>query len=82
MSETNFQPIFDYIDESEKRIKSEIKSEMATKADIERVLKAVGAISKTSSEHEDKLLEAQNKTEQLEHWVIQAAERTEVPYRP
>lgn len=40
MSDINYKPIFDYIDETEKRI----KEEMATKADIEKVLSAVASI--------------------------------------
>ena len=78
MNETNFQPIFDYIDETKK----EIMEVVATKADIQNVLDAVGAIATQSKKNEDKVILLENKTERVEHWVMQAAEKIEVPYKP
>ncbi len=78
MNDINFQPIFEYIDEAEKRI----KAEMASKADIEKVLSAVTAIATNYKKTDDKVSIQESKTERIEHWVIKAAEKVEVPYKP
>ena len=46
MSDTNFQSIFDYIDESTEELEQSLRADMATKSDIERVLKAIDAFQK------------------------------------
>ncbi len=78
MSEINFKPIFDYIDD---KIDG-LKEEMATKKDIERVLDAVAAFGNQTKGNEDKSIVLEEKTGRIEKWVIQAAEKVEVPYNP
>lgn len=43
MSETNFQPIFDYIDKSIEDLKADLDNKFTTKSDIERILQAIDA---------------------------------------
>ena len=78
MSEINFKPIFDYIYEKH----NEIKSEMATKADIGEVLSAIDGLAKLSKDNGDDNLVLEKKTERLEHWTIEASEQIKVPYKP
>jgi hypothetical protein len=84
MSDTNFQPIFDYIDESEKRIKEELTSEITSQISlkIQRVQDTLDAFAKDHKDnnHKAKIIEA--KAERIEHWVMKAAEKVEVPYKP
>ena len=78
MSETNFQPIFDYIDDKI----TGLEEKMATKLDIQKVLDAVGSFAKSAKDKNEKLALLENKTERIEHWVMEAAEKTKVPYKP
>ena len=78
MSDTNFQPIFDYVDE---KIDG-LRAEMATKADIQTVLNAIDAFAKDSNNVKQEVVIAQAKTQQIEHWVIKASKKVEVPYNP
>lgn len=78
MSKINFKPIFDYIDQNNK----ELEKRLATKADIARLENTVNSFAKKEKDRgqEEKIVKA--KTEQIEHWVIQAAEKVKVPYKP
>ena len=78
MPDSNFQPIFDYIDQT----KEALKAQMASKSDIERVITAIDAIAKRTYDHEDKTTILENKSERIEHWAIQAAEKIDIPYKP
>ena len=82
MSEINFKPIFDYIDQKSEETVQELKAEMATKADIDKVLTAIDGLAKRSKENDDGILVLEKKTERLEHWTIRAAEKIKVPYKP
>lgn len=80
--DNNFQPIFDYIDSHVEEKISELRAEMATKADIQRILDAIDAFTKQTKDTNDKVTLLENKTERIEHWVIKAADKTGVPYNP
>jgi hypothetical protein len=82
MSDINFQPMFDYIDEHVDGQIKQLRTEMATKADIERILQAIDAFTKQSKDNNTETVVLKAKTERIEHWVIKAAEKTDIPYNP
>jgi len=82
MSEINYQPIFDYIDEHVDGQIKQLRTEIATKADIERILQAIDAFTKESKDNSTETVVLKAKTERMEHWVIKAAEKTDIPYNP
>ncbi len=81
MENQNFQPIFDYIDEKFTNLETGLLSDMATKADIERVINTIDALAKMTKDNDDRLTIVENKSERIEHWVMKAAEKTEIPYK-
>ena len=78
MSETNFKPVFDYIDQA----KQEILEEVPSKAQIEKLQSSVDGLAKWAKDNEDDILVLEKKTERLEHWTIEASEKIKVPYKP
>ena len=82
MSDTNFQPIFDYIDQSMEDLKIDLDAKFASKADIERILKAIDAFAKRDKNNETEILVAGNRIHSLEKWTIEAAPKIGVPYNP
>ena len=78
MENNNFKPIFDYIDEQT----TLLRTELASKADIQKVLNAVSSIAKNSKDNEEKTNVLETKAERIEKWVMKAAEKTEIPYKP
>jgi hypothetical protein len=82
MGDTNFQPIFDYIDEKITYLETGLRSDIATKDDIQKILSAIDAFVTQSKDNSDSILVLEHKTEKLEHWTIAAAEKMDVPYKP
>jgi hypothetical protein len=74
----NFQPIFDYIDKT----KADIFAEVASKNEINNIKNMLDAFAKSAGDNGNKMRLQENKTERIEHWVIKAAEKTKVPYKP
>lgn len=78
MSDKNFQPIFDYIDQAKKEILDEVPS----KADFQSLQTSVDSLAKRFDNVEVGLKVTEAKTEKIEHWVVEAAEKAKVPYKP
>ena len=79
MSETNFQPIFDYIDKSQREQKQEIIQELSeglpSKADINKLQNSVDAIALGLKNNDDRVKVVQTKAEGVEKWVMKAADK-------
>lgn len=82
MSEINYQPIFDYIDEAKKELREEMNDKMATKADIERVLAAIAAFGEQTQNNTEQVATAHYRIDDVEKWVTKVAEKTNIPYQP
>ena len=78
MPNSNFQPIFDYIDQSIEGLKAQV----ASKSDIDRVITAIDGLAKQSKDHDDKIIILENKSEHFEHWAVKAGEKIDLPYKP
>jgi hypothetical protein len=53
----------------------EMRSELADKKDIDRVLTAVDAIAKRSKDYDENVTVALSKLERIEHWIEDAAKK-------
>ena len=73
---SKFQPIFDYIDEQT----ALLRSEMATKKDIQAIITAIDAFAKEAKDNRQERVFHENKVTKIENWVVTAAEKIEVPY--
>lgn len=82
MENTNFQPIFDYIDQSKKELKEELKLDLATKADINALQTSVDKLASRFDKFDTESTVTKHRVERVEHWVTKAAEKIEVPYNP
>lgn len=85
MSNTNFQPIFDYIDESVANKLDSLRDELhglATKKDIQKLQNTLDGFAKSTKEVDEKVKVLESKSEGMEHWIIKAAVETKVPYKP
>ena len=82
MSDTNFQPIFDYIDKSKEDLKVELLEVIATKEQIKNLQDSVDAFARESKNHKQEDVIHKAQTSRIEKWVITAAEKIEVPYEP
>jgi hypothetical protein len=78
MDNINFQPIFDYIDNTKK----EILEQVASKQDIKDLQTSIDGLAKQTKDNSDKVVLLDAKAGRLEGWVLQAAETTEIPYNP
>ena len=77
MENINFQPVFDYIDQTEKRL----KEELASKADLKHLQDTVDEIAKGFKDNDEKVKVVDAKAERIEHWVIEASKKIDLPYR-
>jgi len=77
MSDTNFQPIFDYIDESNKKQKEEILNEI--KIDITDVKTAVANLSSQVKKYHEEMLVSGHRIDRLEEWAKTVGEKVGVP---
>lgn len=78
MPKTNFQPIFDYIDQAKKEILDEVPS----KSDFDKLKTSVDTLAKRFDTVEKNLTVTTAKAEKVEHWAIKAGDKIEVPYKP
>ena len=76
MVEINYKPIFDYIDQTKK----ELKEELASKADLKRLQDTVDGIAKNFKNNDEKVIIVEAKSERIEHWVIDASKKINLPY--
>lgn len=81
MPDTNFQPIFDYLGTRLQQQTDELRSEMATKKDIDKILTALDNLAKITKDHGDGILVIGNRLDRIEHWISKAAVKIEVPYK-
>ncbi len=82
MSDTNFQPIFEHIDQMKEEIIGEILGKVASKESIEHLQVSVDSFAKKEKDRSDELVVLNGKTKRIENWIIQAAKKTKVPYNP
>jgi predicted RNase H-like nuclease (RuvC/YqgF family) len=82
MENINFQPVFDYIDDKVDELKSELTEELASKKDIQGLQTSIDNLAKQTLDNSKKVTLLDFKANRLEGWVMQAAEKTEIPYNP
>lgn len=80
MENTNFKPIFDYIDQKVDNLEIKLKTELASKQDIQRILNAIDSFAGQSKLREQEQIVLKAKTERIEHWVTDASKKFNVPY--
>ena len=85
MENINFKPIFDYIDEAKKEIIEEITEnvtrDMATKKSVDTLQRSVDAFAGESKKKGQEEIVLKAKTERIEHWVIDASKKIDLPYQ-
>jgi hypothetical protein len=59
----------------------DMRSELADKKDIDRVLTAVDAIAKRSKDYDENVTVALSKLERIEHWIQDAAKKLGIKYK-
>ncbi len=80
MENSNFKSIFDYIDQKVDGLEEKLKTELASKQDIQRILDAIDSFAGQSKTREQEQTVLKVKTERIEHWVIDASKKVNVPY--
>ena len=80
MQSTDFKPIFDYIDEKIEKLEEKLEIKLASKQDIQTILNAIDAFAGQSKTREREQIVLKAKTERIEHWVIDASKKVNVPY--
>ena len=59
----------------------EMRSELADKKDIDRVLTAVDAIAKRSKDYDENVIIALSRLDRIEQWIQDAAKKLGIEYR-
>lgn len=76
MSDTNFQPIFDYIDQAI----SPLKDDIATiKVDLADVKTSVANLSAQVKKYHEEMLVSGHRIDRLEEWATQVGNKVGVP---
>lgn len=81
MIEINYKPIFDYIDKSSQELEERLKQDLVSKTDLKHLQDTVDGIATNFKNNDEKVAITEEKTERIEHWVISAAKRIDVPYK-
>jgi hypothetical protein len=63
-------------------LKRELKAELATKEDIAHLQQTVDGFAKNFKDNDEKVIVVEAKAERLESWVMKAAEKVDIPYKP
>lgn len=77
MSDTNFQPIFDYIDQSAAALKADISAEL--RQEIGEVKTSVANLSAQVKKYHEEMLVSGHRTGPLEEWATQVGNKVGVP---
>lgn len=77
MSDTNFQPIFDYIDQSNKQLKEDILSEV--REEIRDVKTSVANLSAQVKKYHEEMLVSGHRIDRLEEWAKSVGEKVGIP---
>ena len=81
MAKSQFQPIFDYIDQTKKDTIEEILSQTASKKDIARLEKAVDAYAKQTKDFYQEVTVVIAKVSRMEAWIEKVAEKVGIKYQ-
>lgn len=82
MSETNFKPVFDYIDQSKRELKEDLLGEIASKKAVEKLQDSVVGLAKRFDKIEQESIVTKARTQRVEHWVMEASSKIKVAYKP
>jgi cell division septum initiation protein DivIVA len=66
MDGVNFQPVFDYIDQTKKDILEYVATKVASKEELKQVQKTLDALVKSHKETQDSVTILQSKSENVE----------------
>ncbi len=81
MSDVNFQPIFDYIDESNKKLKEELKEEILTevRSEFGDIKTAVANLSGQVKKYHEEMLVSGHRLDCLKEWAQIVGGKVGVP---
>lgn len=81
MADTNFQPIFDYIDESNKRLKEDLKTEIVTevRSELGDIKTAVANLSGQVKGYHEETMAGGHRLDRLEDWAEMVGPKVGVP---
>ncbi len=74
---SNFQPIFDYIDETKK----EILSQVSNKSDIKKLQNSLDAYAKQTKDYYQEVTVVVAKVSRMEAWIQKVANKVGVEYK-
>lgn len=81
MSDTNFQPIFDYIDQSNQRQKEELQEFVVSQvsAELSDIKTAIANLSGQVKKYHEEMLVSGHRLDRLEDWAVQVGQKVGVP---
>ncbi len=77
MSDSNFQPIFDYIDQSNKTLKEEILTEV--RIELGDIKTSIANLSAQVKQYHEEMLVSGHRIDRLEDWAKQVGQKVGVP---
>jgi len=77
MENTNFQPIFDYIDQTHKQLKEDLLVEVGTQLDD--IKTSVANLSSQVKKYHEEMLVSGHRIDRLEQWAEQVGHKVGVP---
>ena len=77
MSDVNFQPVFDYIDQAKNEIKEDILTEV--KAELGDVKTSIANLSSQVQKYHEEMLVSGHRIDRLEDWAKVVGEKVGVP---
>lgn len=77
---SEFQPIFDYIDETKKEIISEILSQTASKGDVNNLRTSLDGYAKQTKDYYQEVTVVVAKVNRIEAWIQKAAHKVGLEY--
>ncbi len=81
MSDTNFQPIFDYIDQNSQKLKTELKEEILSEVrnEIGDLKTSIANLSVQVKNYHEEMLVSGHRIDRLEEWAKQVGNKVGVP---
>ncbi len=81
MSDTNFQPIFDYIDKTNEQLKEDLKQEIMVevRSELGGIKTAVANLSNQVKSYHEEMLVSGHRIDRLEDWAVQVGQKVGVP---
>ena len=81
MADINFQPIFDYIDDSNKGLKEDLKEGLMTemRTELKDIKTSIANLSAQVKKYHEEMLVSGHRIDRLEEWAKTAGEKIGLP---